>query len=215
LETRINSDMLDAHNDFTVFGRFYPGDPLRIAVAASQKGFYLLENDGCIVRRQVVGHVQEVIPGRFVADVPGTQLMTNTLWESAGIYTLFDGRGNFLRRWELGVFSPMRRIEWPGYATDLLLLTDYDRRPALMDGAGKILWQADATRFGDWWRLPGQGVCEFVGRESLSSRVRADGDASPHSRRAAYTTGMPALQSNERRARFAVNYGRQLVIYGN
>src|SRR2546430_1799192 len=53
LETRINSDLLDAHNDCAVFDRFHPDDPVRLAMAASQKGFYLLETDGRIVSRQV------------------------------------------------------------------------------------------------------------------------------------------------------------------
>jgi hypothetical protein len=164
LETRINSDLLDAHNDCAVFGRFHPDDPVRIAMAASQKGFYLLETDGRIVCRQVIGHAQLVVPGRFVPHLPDTQIMVNTLWESAGIYCLLDGRGQLLRRWELGVFSPMERLRWPGHDADLLLLTDYDRRPAIMNGEGQILWQADTSAFGDWRRLPGAGVSVFRAR---------------------------------------------------
>jgi hypothetical protein len=43
--------------------------------------------------------------------------------------------------------------------------TDFDRCPANMDSEGRIVWQADASVFGDWRRLPKHGVSLFRTRE--------------------------------------------------
>ncbi|MBI4027193.1 MAG: hypothetical protein HY360_19565 [Verrucomicrobia bacterium] len=161
LETRFNSDMVDAHADWVEFGRFHPADPQRIALAASQKGFYLLEIDGQIVSRQILGHAQLIALGKYDNDLEGRQFLVGTLWESAGIYWLLDARGKPIRCWELGVFSPAYPLRWAGEAADLILLGDYDRCPAILDAFGRILWQADLKSLGAWRRLHKQGFCLF------------------------------------------------------
>ena len=161
LQTLVNSDMVDAHNDMSVIGRFRPDDPPRIAMAASQNGFYLLGADGTVVARHLVGHAQQVVPGRFDPSREGVQFLVNTLWESAGIFAFIGGDGELLKTWEFGQFSAMFPLRWRDCEGDLALLTDLDRRPAIMNHYGKILWHAPSPRDASWRRLPVHGVTPF------------------------------------------------------
>lgn len=142
LDAMINSDLLDAHADWTEFVRIPPGNSRQILLAASQKGLFLLDAEGHVLWRRVMGHVQMFATGAFAPD--GLGIVAATLWESAGIYCLFDAAGTLLRRWELPIFSPLYRLRRPD--AERILLTEYNRMPALLDASGTILWQAEGTR---------------------------------------------------------------------
>lgn len=149
LNTKVNSDMIDAHADWTEFVRLRPDGPLRVLLAASQKGLYFLDAGGRVLWRRIVGHVQYFMTGNFDHQQDAQWVVASTLWESAGICRVFDADGAPRQRWELPMFSPLCRLPWPGYPADLILIPEYNRAPAIMDVNGQILWQAEP----EWNRM--------------------------------------------------------------
>ena len=148
LNTEINDDMLDAHADWVDAARLNPDDPVCLLLAASQKGLFMLSAQGQVLRRHIIGHAQTLAIGAFDSNLRGRQVVVSTLWESAGIYWLFDSQCRPLRRWEMGVFSPVFPLRWPGANPDVIFLPYYDLGPAILDSFGRILWQMPAEIMG-------------------------------------------------------------------
>lgn len=86
------------HADGVLIERFGPGSeaPLRVAIAASDLGFVLLDVEGRVLARHPVGHAQWIHAARFRPDLPGRQIAVATLWGNSGIFNLFDSDGNVL-----------------------------------------------------------------------------------------------------------------------
>jgi hypothetical protein len=85
------------HMDAVLIGRFGgPETPLRIAMAASDLGFILMDAGGRVLAQHRVGHAQALAVARFQPDLPGRQFLVATAWGNFGILNLFDAEGNLL-----------------------------------------------------------------------------------------------------------------------
>ena len=86
--------------------------PIRIAIAASDLGFMLLDAQGQLLAQHRVGHAQSLAAGRFRPDLPGRQFLVRTQWGNQGIVNLFDYDGNpLLVREDGGGIMP---VNWLG-----------------------------------------------------------------------------------------------------
>ncbi|HUU22553.1 MAG TPA: hypothetical protein VM389_08460 [Phycisphaerae bacterium] len=109
------------HTDAVLIERFGPAEdsPLRIALAASDLGFVLLDVEGEILAQHRVGHAQALAAARFRPDLPGRQFVVQTAWGNFHILNLFDCEGNLLLTRELpdgGVYP----VNWCGDGGALL-----------------------------------------------------------------------------------------------
>jgi hypothetical protein len=103
------------HNDRTLIEAFEPGPdaPMRVAIAASDLGFLLLDVEGNLLAHHRIGHAQWITSGRFRPDLPGRQIAVGTFWGNSNILNIFDCYGNLLRVREPG-FGPMQSFYWQG-----------------------------------------------------------------------------------------------------
>ncbi|MBI3948355.1 MAG: hypothetical protein HY321_20740 [Armatimonadetes bacterium] len=110
------------HNDRFIIGPLGPGPdaPLRVAVAASDLGFLLLDVEGRPLAHHRVGHAQWICAGRFRPDLPGRQMVVGTLWGNSNILNLLDCEGNLLRVREPNIGPPMP-LYWLGGEHALML----------------------------------------------------------------------------------------------
>jgi hypothetical protein len=86
------------HADAVLVERFglEPNAPIRIAIAASDMGFLLLDTQGHLLAQHRIGHAQSLAAGRFRPDLPGRQFLVRTQWGNQNIANLFDYDGNLL-----------------------------------------------------------------------------------------------------------------------
>ncbi|MBI3945993.1 MAG: hypothetical protein HY321_08745 [Armatimonadetes bacterium] len=123
LTTGSPPDPSGEHNDRFIIGQFGPGPdaPLRIAIAASDLGFILLDAEGRLLANHRIGHAQWICAGRFRPDLPGRQMVVGTLWGNPNIFNLFDSEGNLLRIREPNIGPPMP-LYWLGGEHALMLI---------------------------------------------------------------------------------------------
>jgi hypothetical protein len=131
------------HVDGLLIDRFGPGSdaPIRVALAASDLGFILLDVEGHILAQHRIGHAQWIAAGRFRPDLPGRQLVVGTQWGNNGIINLFDCEGRLLLIREL----PSART-WPVY------WLGKERPLTLFEGWATGMWNSRMERV---FRLPG------------------------------------------------------------
>jgi len=103
------------HADAMLIERFGPGPdaPLRVALAASDLGFILLDVNGRVVAHHRIGHAQWISAARFKPELPGRQIVVGTLWGNSNIINLFDCDGNLLMIREMS-FGPPIPVYWLG-----------------------------------------------------------------------------------------------------
>lgn len=103
------------HADSVLIERFglEPDSPIRIAIAASDMGFMLLDTQGRILAQRLIGHAQNLAAGRFRPDLGGRQFLVRTQWGNQNILNLFDYDGNLLlvREDAAGGLTP---VNWLG-----------------------------------------------------------------------------------------------------
>jgi rhamnogalacturonan endolyase len=115
------------------------GEEPRVALAASDEGFLLCGLDGRVHQRLRLGHVQTVIVGKLIPDLPGYQYATNTYWGNPGIIYVLDHAGAVLSAFQPSVLgSPLVPVNWLGTGQALLLLSAAsDETGGLYDGRGR------------------------------------------------------------------------------
>ncbi|MHC4872901.1 MAG: hypothetical protein ACYTFY_13750 [Planctomycetota bacterium] len=141
LDTKVNSDMIDAHEDHSWIGKLAGDEKECLLVAASQKGMYKLSSEGEVLAQMRCGHAQHFVSGNFDSSVNGEQVMVSTLWESSGMYWLLDKDLNPIRHWEDCTFSPLDVFHCGD--RDLILIPDLDRTPTLKNGNGETVWKKE------------------------------------------------------------------------
>jgi hypothetical protein len=156
------------HADGVLIERLGPGPdaPLRVAVAASDLGFVLLDVEGRVLAHHSIGHAQWIHAARFRPDLPGRQIAIGTLWGNSSIFNLFDCDGNLLmiREPSPGKVMP---VYWLGGDNPLVVL-----------GGGKAgLWNRHFDRIRE---LPGilqvpPYACD-VNQDGLDELLVLDGD---------------------------------------
>jgi hypothetical protein len=145
---------------------------------------------GRVKWRQPAEHCGEACVGKFLAAVPGLQIMANDeTWRvghegSSGATCLFDGRGNVL--WTSPHDRYAQVIDWPtALGPQAMLAKPHsaapdDARPFIMDGAGAILARFDIPPQLPGIRdvsMPHGGICWGDWGDYYSSRcVDLDGN---------------------------------------
>jgi hypothetical protein len=124
LTTGSAPEALSEHNDRFLIEAFEPGPdaPVRVAVAASDLGFLLLDVEGNLLVHHRVGHAQWIMSGDFRTDLPGREIVVGTYWGNDYILNLIDCYGNLLRIKE-PAFGPPSPLYWQGRDTPPLLAT--------------------------------------------------------------------------------------------
>lgn len=114
------------HNDGFVIALLGPEPeaPLRIAIAASDLGFLLLDTEGRLLAHHRIGHAQRISVGRFRPDLPGRQIVVSTQWGNHRLLNLFDCHGNLLLAREIPHSTPWP-VYWTGTDQPLLLFTGW------------------------------------------------------------------------------------------
>lgn len=127
------------HADSAVIGEFGPpGSGLRVALAASDAGFYMLDAEGEVLKHHPMGHAQTVSVAKLRPDVEGLQIVVNTYWGAPGITSIMDHGGKVLREFEpMHYASLLNPVNWPTDGTELLLLSTDPEEGGLMDGYGE------------------------------------------------------------------------------
>jgi hypothetical protein len=136
------------HADRTVVDVFEPGGRPKVVAACGMGGILFLDaaTGRPILQKRGVGHAQDILPGNFAHGRPGREFWTWTDWGSHGIYSLLDGEGNVLHR-----FQPDPRntfawvVRWWADGRDLLLLQGLRETWGLWDACGRRVVDLSAT----------------------------------------------------------------------
>ena len=148
------------HCDKMMLERFADDEdaPVRIAMAASDLGFLLLDTDGHLLVQHKVGHAQGLAAARFRPDLPGRQFVVTTYWGNRGIVNLFDCEGRPLLIRERPEVRGMP-VNWLGDGGALLsgarALFDGNLDPVVELPPGRDLRPAV-------WDVNGDGVDELL-----------------------------------------------------
>jgi hypothetical protein len=112
----------------------------RAFLCAGGEGLLLYDlNDGQILARHRVGHVQDGTVGNYCPGVPGLSLWCCTRWGNPGIHVLIDGDGNLISRMEPDVVSELAGypVNWRGDGGELYLLSGGPSSLGLWDRSGR------------------------------------------------------------------------------
>lgn len=128
------------HIDHAAIGPLGPQGEMRVGVAGSDPGFFLVDaHDGAVLRHHRYGHVQGIHAGNFRPDLPGLEMWMGDRWGTYGLLNLVDGDGNPLARMEPdNVSQGGPPVNWSGDGQELMFLN------TSADAFG--LWDARARR---------------------------------------------------------------------
>jgi len=113
------------HADAILIERFGgPEAPWRIALAASDFGFVLLDSRGQVVAHHRIGHAQWLSAARFRPQRPDRQIVVGTAWGNHNIIHLFDGDGKLLMLREMN-FGPPIPVYWLGTESPLFTVPSW------------------------------------------------------------------------------------------
>ncbi|HRU06535.1 MAG TPA: hypothetical protein P5137_12265 [Candidatus Brocadiia bacterium] len=108
------------HADSLWIGRFdgTAGGPVRVAMAASDMGFLLLDAvTGRLLVQDKCGHAQHLAIAPFRRDLPGCQFIVGCFWGNPGIMTVYDHEGRKLRQKEIPPLGLVVPLDWTGDGT--------------------------------------------------------------------------------------------------
>lgn len=120
-----------------------PGRHGRVfAIAGSDAGFILLDQQGRELVRREIGHAQSMCFANLLPERDGMEFLVNTFWGRVGVHMVFDERGEVLREFEpIPYATLLEPVNWlpAGFAdrpADLVLLSTHPRQGGLIDGNG-------------------------------------------------------------------------------
>jgi len=108
------------HADSLWIGRFdgTADSPVRVAIAASDMGFLLLDAvTGRLLVQDKCGHAQHLAIAPFRRDLPGCQFIVGCFWGNPGIMTVYDCQGRKLRQKEMPPNGLVLPLDWTGDGT--------------------------------------------------------------------------------------------------
>lgn len=147
-EMFIGYDMLDAdgkklwtlpipvdHTDEIVIGKIDPDKDDLIGIVSGWEGFMLVDLQGNIVVRNIIGHAQRISVGNYRPDLPGLEICITTYHKNQGIIMLYDCKGKLLWSKEPStngnIITP---VNWAGDGQDLILLNGNIALGGMIDG---------------------------------------------------------------------------------
>lgn len=129
---------MDCHVDEIIIGKFDPDNPkYQIALSSGEDGFILVDEDGNIIARDMLGHAQRVSVANYRPELPGLEICVTTFWRNTGIIAYYDCKGNKLFSFEPGangnIINP---VSWGADGKILALYSASSERGGLYDGYG-------------------------------------------------------------------------------
>lgn len=129
------------HSDSVVIGDLEGNGTLRLASVAGDDGVLFVDAaTGEILQRDRIGHAQGITAARYVRDEPGIQVLAGTRHRAYGIFTLYNGRGECLHRWQPDFVNQNGRpANWTADGEELLQLSSPDSGTGLFDWQGRLV----------------------------------------------------------------------------
>jgi hypothetical protein len=112
-------------------------DPI-VLFASGDAGLYAVDLEGKVIFHERLGHMQDLVVGRFRDDVEGLQFFTKTFWGYPGIVFLYDAdlrRLLTMQGYPLG-FSTFP-VNWSGEDRELIFASPHPCFGGLYDGWGR------------------------------------------------------------------------------
>jgi hypothetical protein len=126
------------HTDEIVIGKIDPDRDELIGIVSGWEGFMLVDLNGNILVREIIGHAQRISVGNYRPDLPGLEICVSTYWGNQGIIYLYDCHGKPLWSYESpGNGNVITPINWTGDGRDLILLNGHIELGGLIDGSNR------------------------------------------------------------------------------
>lgn len=125
------------HIDHAAFGPIGPNGEMRVGIAGSDPGFFLVDaHDGSVLQQHRYGHVQGIYAGNFCPERPGLDMWMGDRWGTYGLLNLVDSGGEPLSRMEPdNVSQGGPAVNWSGDGEELLFLNTSAAAFGLWDAA--------------------------------------------------------------------------------
>ena len=132
---------MGVHADSVVIGDLEGNGTLRLASVSGDDGVLFVDaSNGKLLRRDRMGHAQGISAARYLKDEPGLQVLAGTRHRAYGIFTLYNGRGDRLFRWQPDLVNQGGLpVNWRGDGEELLLLRSPDSGYGLFDASGRLV----------------------------------------------------------------------------
>ena len=127
------------HVDEIAIGQFDPNiEGAQIALTAGDEGFIIVDKDGNLLAREMLGHVQRASAAKYRDDLEGLQFYVVTYWDNPNIISLHDCKGKKLFAFEQPINGNLLNpVNWTGEGTELGLLSGNVAHGGMVDGYGR------------------------------------------------------------------------------
>src|SRR5207248_73105 len=126
------------HCDQSFIGPLIEGGETCIAIAGEEEGFLLLDSAGNILRRDRVGHCQDLRAGRLRRELPGLQIVATNQYAGGTTY-LYDCHGRPLDRFSMHERSGIALlVNWRGDGVLDLCYAQHRDGVVLSDSYGEL-----------------------------------------------------------------------------
>ncbi|NLG85225.1 MAG: hypothetical protein GX493_11605 [Firmicutes bacterium] len=123
------------HTDAIVIGPIDPEREELIAIVSGEEGFMLVDLEGNILKKEIVGHAQRISVGNYRPELPGLEICVSTFWNNQGIIYLYDCHANLLWSDEPSTNGNMIiPVNWTGDGRHLILLNGNVGLGGMIDG---------------------------------------------------------------------------------
>jgi len=140
------------HIDHAAFGPISGDGGIKIGIAGSDPGFFLIDaQDGAVLRQHRYGHVQGIYAGNFRSDLPGLEMWMGDRWGTYGLLNMVSDTGEPLGRMEPdNVSQGGPAVNWSGDGEELLFLNTSEAAFGFWDAACRRVLQpiCDGLPFG-------------------------------------------------------------------
>jgi len=129
---------LEDHCDGVGVADFRGNGEEEVFVAASDQGAVLLDKSGQIIRRHLVGHVQNPAIANFRDDLPGLETVSVNFWGSQGIIHFYDSNHTVYHSFEPTQSGSMcLPVNWNGSSEELFVLNANVTEGGMYNGHGQ------------------------------------------------------------------------------
>jgi len=118
----------------------------RLVWAASDSGFLLVDPEGRILKRRLLGHVQNPAIANFRSDLPGLETVTIDFWGNQGIVHFFTSDGDPYYDFEPNQYGSMcLPVNWTGSGEEYFVHSANVEEGGMFDGHGRkaVVFPAD------------------------------------------------------------------------
>jgi rhamnogalacturonan endolyase len=107
----------------------------RAYYSGSDEGFFIIDDQGKLLKQVRIGHAQSPSAAKYRPDLPGLQYMTVNFWKNPGIITLFDAEGTMLAQEEpIHTATALLPVNWRGDGQEFAMLSANITDGGLIDG---------------------------------------------------------------------------------